>query len=625
LDFTIFLKTINNYKSDLFLSVFYYILKIVDTIEDCVLNKTKFKKESIFSDKIIHYVAKSTFFTIKYANTRDISMERKNYIQVKEALNGSSPIKNQDAIKISINYEGGSQGPLRNLNNNINDDMPIPKFNFASMATARKIPLTKAGSNPLNLKILPKMNEFFSKIEVKSFKQNQTDDENEKLENREKFEKLEKVNKNTIDASRDVLKQNMKELTNLNKSIITSLHHKPLINDEEIKSPLKSILEKKNTINTYIKAPKSQSNLISQINSSRETLNNKDEEYFVPKNELGSSSNKKTGGLVNISNSKLLSIFSKPINNIGQNSPMTFSRPGLSPAVSPRAIPTNEYHCSGYLWKFNSTQTELKRFYFVLKRNKLFYFNSEEKKQPKGIINLINCYFQKESRMFLYNSKNYFSFNIFHNINKDAIFSDNREDIDMWFNKLNSLNESLSQESIKNYRIVEFIGQGKFSVVHKAISNTGEEVAIKILRKSKMVKIDFESTRREISILKVCQQENVIKLLSSIENFEYIYIIQELFSNSCDLLEFMKKKRYCIPEMECIIIVRELIKVLEYIHSQGVIHRDLKPENILINPENLTIKVIDFGLARFLAKGEIIKNEPFGTMVYNILNIYLYF
>lgn len=37
---------------------------------------------------------------------------------------------------------------------------------------------------------------------------------------------------------------------------------------------------------------------------------------------------------------------------------------------------------------------------------------------------------------------------------------------------------------------------------------------------------------------------------------------------------------------------------IAYIHSNGYMHRDIKPENFLINPENMQLKVADFGLAK---------------------------
>ena len=51
-------------------------------------------------------------------------------------------------------------------------------------------------------------------------------------------------------------------------------------------------------------------------------------------------------------------------------------------------------------------------------------------------------------------------------------------------------------------------------------------------------------------------------------------------------------------------------------HSRSYIHRDIKPDNILIhNNDSLEIKLIDFGLSRFLAKNEKVIGESFGTLV----------
>lgn len=44
-------------------------------------------------------------------------------------------------------------------------------------------------------------------------------------------------------------------------------------------------------------------------------------------------------------------------------------------------------------------------------------------------------------------------------------------------------------------------------------------------------------------------------------------------------------------------IVRELIKTVAYMHSQGVVHRDLKPSNVMIRDIGRELVLVDFGLS----------------------------
>lgn len=55
------------------------------------------------------------------------------------------------------------------------------------------------------------------------------------------------------------------------------------------------------------------------------------------------------------------------------------------------------------------------------------------------------------------------------------------------------------------------------------------------------------------------------------------------------------------------------MKGLSALHDKNIIHRDLKPENILLKfdgnstpqPENITLKIADFGISRVLTRGEL--------------------
>ena len=45
------------------------------------------------------------------------------------------------------------------------------------------------------------------------------------------------------------------------------------------------------------------------------------------------------------------------------------------------------------------------------------------------------------------------------------------------------------------------------------------------------------------------------------------------------------------------VVFRNLLEVIQYCHSMGVLHRDIKPSNILVHPNTGEIKLVDFGCA----------------------------
>lgn len=115
---------------------------------------------------------------------------------------------------------------------------------------------------------------------------------------------------------------------------------------------------------------------------------------------------------------------------------------------------------------------------------------------------------------------------------------------------------------------------------------------IKILKPVKKKKI-----KREIKILQNLRGgTNVIRLLDVVRDpqsktpsliFEYV--------NNTDFKVLYPTLR----EYDVRFYIFELLKALDFCHSNGIMHRDVKPHNVMIDHEKRQLRLIDWGLAEF--------------------------
>ena len=167
----------------------------------------------------------------------------------------------------------------------------------------------------------------------------------------------------------------------------------------------------------------------------------------------------------------------------------------------------------------------------------------------------------------------------------------------------NDEEDFFEEETTKNdYQKISKLGSGAYGTVYKALmKKTQKIVAIKRIK----ISLDTEgipsSALREISILRNLKHENIEKILDIITTESKLYMVLEFMEY--DLQSFFEKlsqeqKMINYSQEDLIkIILKQILKGVEYLHSKKIIHRDLKPQNILMN-KDLKVKLGDFGLSR---------------------------
>ncbi|GLT59891.1 hypothetical protein SLA2020_326860 [Shorea laevis] len=153
-----------------------------------------------------------------------------------------------------------------------------------------------------------------------------------------------------------------------------------------------------------------------------------------------------------------------------------------------------------------------------------------------------------------------------------------------------------SRTRVGKYELGKTLGEGTFAKVKFARNiETGENVAIKILDKEKVLKHKMiGQIKREISTMKLIRHPNVIRLYEVMASKSKIYIVLE-FVTGGELFDKIAS-RGRLKEDEARKYFQQLINAVDYCHSRGVYHRDLKPENLLLDASGV-LKVSDFGLS----------------------------
>eukprot|EP01053_Blabericola_migrator_P003229 Blabericola_migrator_1__3228@NODE_194_length_11541_cov_124_962524_g167_i0_p3_GENE_NODE_194_length_11541_cov_124_962524_g167_i0NODE_194_length_11541_cov_124_962524_g167_i0_p3_ORF_typecomplete_len636_score103_37Pkinase/PF00069_25/4e71Pkinase/PF00069_25/4_1e03Pkinase_Tyr/PF07714_17/8_8e50EFhand_7/PF13499_6/0_00059EFhand_7/PF13499_6/5_5e03EFhand_7/PF13499_6/4_2e13EFhand_7/PF13499_6/8_1e15EFhand_1/PF00036_32/0_0022EFhand_1/PF00036_32/0_0024EFhand_1/PF00036_32/0_0028EFhand_1/PF00036_32/7_5e07EFhand_1/ len=172
----------------------------------------------------------------------------------------------------------------------------------------------------------------------------------------------------------------------------------------------------------------------------------------------------------------------------------------------------------------------------------------------------------------------------------------------------------------KLFNFEKKLGAGAFGEVHLVTErSSGLRRCCKTINKDKAA-VPVEQIEAEVEVLKTLDHPNIIKIFEVYEDYNNIYIIQEVCEGGelLDRVSEANDRGKVLTERYVREVIRQVMEALAYFHAKRICHKDLKPENVLFQDADLhsAVKVIDFGLAEIFKKSDEYSPNAAGTVLY---------
>ena len=145
---------------------------------------------------------------------------------------------------------------------------------------------------------------------------------------------------------------------------------------------------------------------------------------------------------------------------------------------------------------------------------------------------------------------------------------------------------------LEGYTIKRAVGRGGFGEVYYATSDSGKEVALKLITRN----LDIE--RRGVVQCMNLKSPNLIAIydLKTTDEGDTFVIME--YVNGPSLANVLAQYPGGMPLPDVDAWLKGLVEGVAYLHDHGIVHRDLKPANLFM--EDGVVKIGDYGLAKLI-------------------------
>ncbi|MBA2115546.1 serine/threonine protein kinase [Bremerella alba] len=159
------------------------------------------------------------------------------------------------------------------------------------------------------------------------------------------------------------------------------------------------------------------------------------------------------------------------------------------------------------------------------------------------------------------------------------------------------------------YRIIRQLGQGGMGIVYQAEHKLMERVvALKVIS-SRLMKNELavERFHQEVKAAAKLSHRNIVTAYDAEQAGEMHFLVMEYIDGIS--LDQLVARRKPIPVLHACNYVTQAAQGLQHAFERGTVHRDIKPHNLMRTTRG-TIKILDFGLARFATQSEQSPDDP---------------